>query len=792
QNRFDHYSICEESHHIAFSEMTHHKTHHMKPDLLNCKFVIFWGTGAFTANFGLTPMAEKVTTSKVTGHMKTAVVDPRLSNDAAKADFWMPIRPGTDGALAMAMIRWILENERFDARYLRNANKAAAKEDGEPTWTNATHLVKIVDGQPRKFLRANEVGLGSEEAHVVSKNGKLVAVDYHDEKNPVEGDLFVDTTVNGVPVKSSFQILMEEAYSRTLQEYSEITEIPVKVIQDVAREFTSHGKHAAIDFYRGACQHTDGYYASTAIITLNLLIGNPDWKGGLSVGGSHWHEFGGKPGNVYNTIKKPPKGFKSFGVKITREDSGEYETTTLFERDGYPAKRPWYPLATGVYQEVLPSARAGYPYKAKIMLLHKGTPLLSVPGSGYTDIETIKNPDILPLFIASDIVIGETSMYADYILPDTVYLERWGLPHATPDVNSMTSKVRQPVAAPLVESVTVDGVEMPLCLETFIIAIGKKLNLPGVGKDAFGPGLDFDCQEDFYLKAVANIAYGDKEGDAVPDASDEELELFRKARRHLPKSVFDEERWKKAVKDVNWRKVVYVLNRGGRFASFDSGYDGPYLKKKIGSMFYLFNEGMANRKNAMSGKNFYGYPVYVGQYDSMGNALQVDDQNYPLRIITYKEPFGGHSRTISNYWGNIGLQPENKIWINTRDAKKLGLKQNQLVRVVSPSNKEGKIDLLNGDEVQLVGRVLIKEGIKPGVIAISWHYGHWAYGSNDVEVDGKIIKGDPRRKAGICPNPLFQRDPVLKDVVLSCPIGASTSYFDSVANLLPVEEAVLS
>ena len=69
-NRFDHFSICEESHHIAFGEMTHHKTEHMKPDLLNCEFVIFWGTGAFTANFGLTPMAEKVTTAKVNGQMK--------------------------------------------------------------------------------------------------------------------------------------------------------------------------------------------------------------------------------------------------------------------------------------------------------------------------------------------------------------------------------------------------------------------------------------------------------------------------------------------------------------------------------------------------------------------------------------------------------------------------------------------------------------------------------------------------------------------------------------------------
>ncbi|GAB4558958.1 MAG: hypothetical protein Kow0047_04520 [Anaerolineae bacterium] len=76
---------------------------------------------------------------------------------------------------------------------------------------------------------------------------------------------------------------------------------------------------------------------------------------------------------------------------------------------------------------------------------------------------------------------------------------------------------------------------------------------------------------------MANIAWGDKEdgSDAVPEASDEELELFRQARRHLPPSVFDEAKWKRAVGDDEslWRRVVYVLNRGGRFEPLDRAYE---------------------------------------------------------------------------------------------------------------------------------------------------------------------------------------------------------------------------
>ncbi|RMD74772.1 MAG: molybdopterin oxidoreductase, partial [Lentisphaerae bacterium] len=438
-NAYEHTTICEQSHHVAYSLLTHHKTHHLKPDLINTEFVIFWGTGAYTANFGLTPMAEKVTTNRVERGLKIAVVDPRLSNDAAKADWWLPVKPGTDGALAYGMIRWILENRRYDERYLRNANRAAATADGETTYTNAACLVKIENGIATKLLRANEVmqadgktPLGTKDQLVVSNNGKLIAVTPEDTKTPVEGDLFVATKIGNIEVKTSLQLIKEEAYSRSLDKVEEITGIPVSQIEEVANELTSHGKRAAVELYRGPVQHTDGVYAGTAIILLNLLIGNPDHKGGLQKGGSHWHESGGKPGNVYHFKKMQPGALKAFGPPVSKEKS-KYEETTYYQEHGYPAKRPWYPFSGNIYQEVIPSMAMGYPYPGKILFLHKGTPVLATP-AGSKQIEMLRDPDKIPLFIACDIVIGETSMFADYILPDLTYLERWGTPHVTPDV----------------------------------------------------------------------------------------------------------------------------------------------------------------------------------------------------------------------------------------------------------------------------------------------------------------------------------------------------------------------
>jgi tetrathionate reductase subunit A len=787
-NAYDHTTICEQSHHRAYAMMTGNKTGHMKPDLMNCDFVLFWGTGAYSANFGLTNMAEKVTTGKRQRGMKTAVVDPRLSNDAAHADWWLPVKPTENATLALAMIRWIIENRRFDQRYLENANKAAALADGEPTWSNAAYLVKIVDGHPLELLKASEAGVGSDKEFVVSRGGKLVRVDPTGEASPVEGDLFIKTTARSFEVKSAFQLLTEEAFSKSLEEYAKQCGVALETIVEVARELTSYGKRAAVEMYRGPVQHPDGYYAGCAVITLNVLLGNADYIGGLIMGGGEWKQFGGTPASPYTFSKMFPGSLTSFGVKITREGS-RYQESTLFREHGYPAKRPWYPLTGNVYQEILPSFASGYPYFGKILFLHMGTPALSIPGGNQQIIQMLKDPDKVPLFIASDIIIGESSMYADYIVPDLTYLERWGAPGSTPDVPTRVSKVRQPAAIPLTEDVEVDGEKMPLCMEAFLIAVAKRLNLPGLGKNAFGQGMNFDRPEDWYLKIVANQAYGDKENDAVPDADDHELELFRQARRHLPKSVFNEERWKKALRsETEWRKAVYVLNRGGRFDGYGKAYGAKTMAyHTFGGMFHIFVEQVAKEKNSLGGEYFSGIPVARGDTDASGRPL-VQKEGYSLRLFTFKEPFGGQSRTISNYWGNIGLQPENKIWLNRKDAERLGLKPNQRVRMVSQVNTEGKLHLMDGDKrvLDMIGRLEVKEGIRPGTTAVSWHYGHWAYGSNDVVVDGHLIKGDQRRARGICPNYIMQVDPLIKDVCITDPIGGSASYSSTMVNLLPV------
>ena len=50
-------------------------------------------------------------------------------------------------------------------------------------------------------------------------------------------------------------------------------------------------------------------------------------------------------------------------------------------------------------------------------------------------------------------------------------------------------------------------------------------------------------------------------------------------------------------------------------------------------------------------------------------------------------------------------------------------------------------------------------------------------------VDGAVVHGEERRKAGLQPNAIFRVDPVLGDVCLTDPIAGGASFYDTRVNL---------
>lgn len=771
-------------------------------DTENARYVLFVGANLFEANYGPTNRTVRLTEHLVDGTTKIAVVDPRFSKLASKAHVWLPIKPGEDAALAFAIIRWMLEQNRYDVKFLRGANRAAATANDETSWTNASWLVEVKDGKPGKFVRAADLGIApsrkrsqpdpkdpsksieyEEKLFVVMKDGKPVAFDPNDETTAVEGDLFVDAeiaTAGGpVRVKSSLQLLKGSAAENSFDGWCEIAGLKPKDVLVVAKELTSYGKQAAVDIHRGVAQHTNGFYNVLAWMSVNMLLGNFDWKGGMVKASTYGYD--GSKGGPYD-LSKVPGSIAAFGISSIRHEV-PYEKTTIFQ--GYPAKRNWYPLASDVYEEIVPSIGEAYPYPAKALFLYMGTPIYALP-AGQTNIEVLSDVNRLPLFFTSDITVGTTSMYADYIFPDLTWLERWEFQGSHPNVVNKVAPVRQPVVAPIPETVKVYGEEMPISFEALLMALAERLGLKGFGKGALGEGKDLNRPEAYYLRAVANLAAGDKPGAEVPDANGRELELFAQARRHLPKSVYDEKTWRAIVGDALWPKVVYVLNRGGRFEEHARGYDGDRLKHRYASLLNLYQEKTAGAKYAGTGKSYPGIARYVPIRDYAGNPTDTLAAGYDLHLITHRVITQTKSRTVANYWLRP-MKPENGILMNGLDARRLRLRNGVTVRVVSATNPDGVWELGNGMRKPMEGKLVVTETIRPGVVSFALGFGHWATGARDVVIDAEVVKGDPRREAGLHANAAMWTDPSLRDTTcLVDPVGGSVSFYDTKVRVVAV------
>jgi tetrathionate reductase subunit A len=765
-----HTSICEETRHVANELITWNpdgsknsmgagRTEGWQPDILGAKFIIFFGANPLEADFPMVGMARNLMHLKRNGG-KYVSVDPRFNNTAAQAHQWVPITPGTDAALAMGMISWIIENGAYDARYLKNTNQAAAKDDGEPTWTDATYLVgTFTDAEGKEFQRyitAKDLDISDgnsvlDDDYVVWSNGGFWGV------NEVpDGDLEVtemlDLTIAGaltpIESKTAFTLLKESANSMSRSEYASICGVSVNVMEALAQEFAGHGKKAVATTYRGAVQHTNGLYNQWAIQHLNTLIGNYDWKGGCTTGGGGWSH---KSGVVSLTKVAGDPGHE--GVRIDRAKTfyNDTEAGSLFT--GYPAKRPWFPFAThGNYQEVIPSVQDQYPYGMKVLITFWNAWPYSTPTLKKVWEQTVADENKLPLFVSISALIGEVAAWADYVLPDTFYLEKFSVPGIPWRVNKGTSFQRPVVGA-------FDGMDIGK-------AGGAGNTIPVNAQNDYTPALPD-------TKAVLDIHIGLAKALGLPGVGDNALlDDTGNVVGHLNNS-WD---WAKAqlqnIAKTAGVGIEEILSKGGVFDNPEDEYTGDKLTYQYGNIIRTFSDPVARTKDSVTGEYWSGVPHYKPIAHSDGTL--VNDRDYPFKLITYKTVHHGQARTNVNPWLMI-IIPENPVEINASDAAALRVQTGDRVKVTSASNREG-----------IVGKAKVTQGLKPGVVAISHHYGHWESHARPIKIDGVVMPHDPSRGAGIQPNEIMRTDRQYPNVGLQDPVGGSCSFYDTRVRLIKV------
>lgn len=726
---------------------------HLKPDWDHSEFLLFIGTSPQQSGNPFKRQARQLANARVNNsNFSYVVVSPMLPNTSnqpcAGNNTWLPIRPATDSALAMGMLRWIIDNQRYAAEFLSAPNVDAAKASGYRGFSNAGFLIISEPTHPRygQYLFASDLGLpfdgkaySEEDSQLVvdATSGEVVFAS-QSQKAKLDVNQSVDTPKGRIAVKSSFQLLSEAAHSFEMAHYAKECDISEAQIIALADKFTSHGTKAAV-ISHGGTMSANGFYSAWAIMMLNAMIGNINLKGGALASGGSFPAFGKGP--RYNLQEFDgmiePKGVFLSRSKFPYEKTSEYRRKVEAGESPYPAKEPWFPISSPLLGEHLTAAVHGYPYRLKAWINHMGNPIYGQAGLGEAIGEQLKDPKVLPLFISIDSFINETSALSDYIVPDTLTYESWGWTSAWQGTLTKVATGRWPIVEPRVAKMASGDV---VCMESFLSQVAMKLQLPGFGENAVkaadGSLHPLTRAADYSLYGAANVAYL---GKAVADINAEDMYLSGVSRIQSELNA--------RLKPDEVKKVSYLFARGGRFEEMRGARDDAGNPSKVWPKpMMLWNPDVGSRRNSLTGEFMSGCPRLYQPALADGTPLDkaFDKSQWPLLISSYK------SHTMSSM--SIGsdrlrqVHPNNPVRLNEKTATRLGISTGDTVKISTP----------NGSVIALVECVA---GVHPDCIAIEHGYGHKELGARDTVIDEIKIVANPLIRVGINMNDLNLFDP---------------------------------
>ncbi|OWT67359.1 MULTISPECIES: molybdopterin-dependent oxidoreductase [unclassified Achromobacter] len=363
------------------------------------------------------------------------VVDPRRTALAGQADAWLPVRPGTDAALALGLIHQLLDTQRYDAAFVRE-------------WTNAPLLVRVDTGH---FLRAEDVAWDDvpcgKSAGAVAGAGPRAGFTAPDEaasddvasdaasgttnestptpvfvawRGDLDGPAPYDTRLaaadqggahyalsgaydiplhdgRGVRCLPVLALLAREASAYTPARVAEITSVPPETLLAAADLLATSGP-VAYHAWTGIGQHSNATQTERAVAVLHALTGSFDVPGGN-------RQYARHAVNKVNGLDliSPAQSAKALG---------------LAERPLGPPANGWV-TARDLYKAIL----EGQPYPVRALFGFGSNPLAS-----QGDVEMAEAAlRALEFHVHLDLFETPSARYADVLLPVNTPWEREGL-----------------------------------------------------------------------------------------------------------------------------------------------------------------------------------------------------------------------------------------------------------------------------------------------------------------------------------------------------------------------------
>ncbi len=462
-----------------------------------------WENTKYFLMFGVAEDHDSNPIKKGIGHLKTrgakfVSVNPVRTGYSGVADEWVGIRPGTDGLFVMSLIRELLRAGTIDEEYLvrytnvhwlvirneggadhglyiRDENGAAQCWDGEK---QALAVNTDVNAKP---ILMGEVTLPDGRKAVPAF--QLIAEQYLDDQFAPEA-VAEKTGISADTIRRIAAELADVAFQQSI-------ELPIEWVDTFGRKHDKViGRPVAMHAMRGISAHSNGFHTCRAIHILQLLLGSIDVPGGMRYKPPYPKALYslpkpfGKDREVQpNTpLAGPHLGFPMAPEQLLIDDDGK--AMRIDKAFSWEA-----PLAThGLMHMVITNAWKGDPYPIDTLFLYMANMAWNstMNTSKVMDMLTDKNEETgeykIPRIIYSDAFYSEMVPYADLILPDTTYLERWDcislLDRPISHADAAADAIRHPIVEPDRDV---------RCFQEVLLDLGARLGLNGMMNDDGSP-----------------------------------------------------------------------------------------------------------------------------------------------------------------------------------------------------------------------------------------------------------------------------------------------------------------
>jgi anaerobic selenocysteine-containing dehydrogenase len=676
-----------------------------EPDWHHTRYLLMFG---IAEDHDSNPIKLGLGALKTRGDAKFVSVNPVRTGYSAIADEWVGIRPGTDGLFVAALIHELLRAEKIDFQYLVRYTNAPWLVIQRPGAADHGLFARDAEGRPlcwdaTRGALANALAADVTPALV----GSYTLADGATAVPVLQlvGERFLDPRYApdaaaaecGIDAATIRRIAAELAHAAFEQEV--VLEVPWT---DWAgrRHERMIGRPVSMHAMRGISAHSNGFHTCRTIHLLQMLLGSIDVPGGFRFKPPFPKPIppAQKPTGRADQVAPnqamagPPLGFPTGPEDL------------LVEPDGTPRRIDkafsWEaPLAAhGMMHMVITNAWKGDPYPIDTLFMYMANmswnSAMNTAGTIKMLTDTAADGSYrIPHIIYADAYYSEMVAYADLVLPDTTYLERWDcislLDRPICDADGAADSIRQPVVAP-------ERDVRPF--QDVLIDLGARLGLPGLTKPdgtARYPGgypdylVNHERSPGIGSLAGWRGADGDAKGRGAPNPK--QLERYVENQCFWRHELPPEQRY---FKHANRDYLAFAVEMG-------------FIGKPDPIVLQLYSEPLQRFRLAAEGhgavqpparerervqRYFDPLPMWYPPFEGAG----IEVSAFPLHAITQRPMAMYHSWHSQNAWLRQ-IHGANRLYMNHATAAALGIVDDDWVWITSHHGRvRGQVKLMAG------------------------------------------------------------------------------------------------